>query len=122
MRKADNLPQSYAVVMKSGNLSFLEPAGPAQACNGTDVYPLDYTTSGRIQQAGLRRSVDVSHPNFRRNTTSHDEVLMTSLNPSGHMSEQNLRVFRITDKTKTLTIRSTVIISACVHTTTWHSI
>jgi len=29
------LPPSYAVVMKSGNLKFLEPSGPLQACNGT---------------------------------------------------------------------------------------
>ena len=32
-----NLPPSSAVVMKSGNLNFLEPSGPLQACNGTDV-------------------------------------------------------------------------------------
>ena len=31
------LPPSYAVVMKSGNLNFLEPSGPLQACNGTDL-------------------------------------------------------------------------------------
>ena len=29
------LPPSGAVVMKSGNLDFLEPSGPLQACNGT---------------------------------------------------------------------------------------
>ena len=29
------LPPSCSVVMKSGNLNFLEPAGPLQACNGT---------------------------------------------------------------------------------------
>jgi len=29
------LPPSCAVVMKSGNLIFLEPSGPLQACNGT---------------------------------------------------------------------------------------
>ena len=29
------LPTSCAVVMKSGNLNFLEPSGPLQACNGT---------------------------------------------------------------------------------------
>ena len=29
------LPSSCAVVMKSGNLNFLEPSGPLQACNGT---------------------------------------------------------------------------------------
>jgi len=29
------LPPSCAVVMKSGNLNFLEPSGPLQICNGT---------------------------------------------------------------------------------------
>ena len=29
------LPPSCAVVVKSGNLNFLEPTGPLQACNGT---------------------------------------------------------------------------------------
>jgi len=29
------LPLSRAVVMKSGNLNFLEPYGPLQTCNGT---------------------------------------------------------------------------------------
>jgi hypothetical protein len=29
------LPPSCAVVMKSGDLNFLEPSGPLQACNGT---------------------------------------------------------------------------------------
>jgi len=31
------LPPSCAVVMKSGNLNFLEPSGALQACNGTDL-------------------------------------------------------------------------------------
>ena len=35
MRKVDNLPPSCAVVTKSGNLNFLGPFGPVQACNGT---------------------------------------------------------------------------------------
>ena len=35
MRKVDNLPQSCAVVTKYGDLNFLEPSGPVQACNGT---------------------------------------------------------------------------------------
>jgi hypothetical protein len=30
-----NVPLSRAVVMKSGNLKFLEPSRPPQACNGT---------------------------------------------------------------------------------------
>ena len=37
MRKADNLPPSCAIVMKTGNLNFLEPSGPLQACNGIAV-------------------------------------------------------------------------------------
>ena len=32
----------FAVVMKSGNLNFLEPSGPLQACNGTAL-PLPLT-------------------------------------------------------------------------------
>ena len=34
------LPLSCAVVMKSGNLNFLEPSGPLQACNGTATFYL----------------------------------------------------------------------------------
>jgi len=37
VRKADNLPPSCAVVTKSGNLNFLEPSGPVEVCNGTDL-------------------------------------------------------------------------------------
>jgi len=35
---ADNLPPSCAVVTKFGNLNFLEPSGPVQACNGTVLH------------------------------------------------------------------------------------
>jgi hypothetical protein len=39
MRKADNLTTILcAVVMKSGNLNFLETSGPPQICNGTDLH------------------------------------------------------------------------------------
>ena len=31
------LPPSCATAMKSGNLNFLEPSGPLQACNGTTL-------------------------------------------------------------------------------------
>jgi len=44
VRKADNLPPSCAVVTKSGNLNFLEPPGPFQACNETALpLPLPFT-------------------------------------------------------------------------------
>ena len=32
-----NLPSRCAVVLKTGNLNFLEPSGPLLACNGTDL-------------------------------------------------------------------------------------
>ena len=41
MRKADNLPQFFAFVTKSGTLNFLEPSGPVQACKGTAL-PLPF--------------------------------------------------------------------------------
>jgi hypothetical protein len=51
------LPPSSAVVTKSGNLNLLEPSGPLQACNGTDVnifiplhsVRLEVLTAGSIQ-------------------------------------------------------------------------
>jgi hypothetical protein len=46
------LPPSCAVVMKSGNLKFLETSGPLQACNGTALpnvhFYLRLKTFGRI--------------------------------------------------------------------------
>jgi len=36
------LPPSCAVVMKSGNINFLEPSGPVQACKGSAL-PLSLT-------------------------------------------------------------------------------
>ena len=46
MRKAVNLPPSCAVITKSGNLNFLEPSGPVQACNGTAL-PLQIDSCDR---------------------------------------------------------------------------
>ena len=36
------LPPSWAVVMQSGNLNFLEHSGPLRACNGTALSIVDY--------------------------------------------------------------------------------
>jgi hypothetical protein len=58
VRRADNLPSS-CVVMKSGNLNFLEPSGPLQACNGTalplPIFKKDqsYTVPPRLGLRGL---------------------------------------------------------------------
>jgi len=38
------LPPSCAVVVKSGNLNFLESSGPLQASNGTDL-PLPFSSN-----------------------------------------------------------------------------
>ena len=38
------VPPSCAVVTKSGNLNFLEPSGPVQACNGTALPNCIYYT------------------------------------------------------------------------------
>ena len=51
------LPTSWAVVTKSGNLNFLEPSGPLQACNGTAVlyiimwWKKDFRTQGKHHDA-----------------------------------------------------------------------
>ena len=55
MRKADNLPPSCAVVTKSGDLNFLEPSGPVQACNGTAM-PFFYLLEFLLQFTGLCES------------------------------------------------------------------
>jgi len=44
VRKADNLPPSCAIVMKSGNRNFLKPSGPFQACNETALHFLHFFT------------------------------------------------------------------------------
>jgi len=48
------LPPPCAVVMKSGNLNFLEPSGPLQTCNGTDLpLPLPFCTLNKMFFIGL---------------------------------------------------------------------
>ena len=42
------LPPSCAVVMKSGNLNFLEHSGPLQACNGTAL-PFNISLSSALR-------------------------------------------------------------------------
>jgi hypothetical protein len=42
------LPPSCAVVIKSGNLNFLEHSGPRQACNGTALPIVDVTLKRKV--------------------------------------------------------------------------
>ena len=59
------LPPSCAVVMKSGNLNFLEPSGPLQACNGTAFYRYE---------AGIKRAeVPSSDLNCSEHTVNNFE-------------------------------------------------
>ena len=60
MRKADNLPPSCAVVTKSGNLNFLEPSGPVQACNGTSLLLVPEVLDKKLSPVTVRT---------RKNTT-----------------------------------------------------
>ena len=46
--KLTTLPPSYDVVMKSGNLNFLESSGPLQACNGSALPISDYKMLQRV--------------------------------------------------------------------------
>ena len=61
MSKADNFTTFLcAVVMKSGNLNFLEPSGPLQACNGTDLplhVPVGNVAFSRVRKAVQKASV-----------------------------------------------------------------
>jgi hypothetical protein len=43
------LPPFWAVVMKSGNLNFLEPSGPLRACNGAHLpLPLPFFNTSML--------------------------------------------------------------------------
>ena len=53
------LPPSCAIVMISGNLNFLEPSGPLQACNGTAL-PLYYSTKRYTKSSKWQQSRPMS--------------------------------------------------------------
>jgi len=44
--------------MKSGNLNFLEPSGPLQACNGTDL-PLQKGKKDNAEMIGEGREIQL---------------------------------------------------------------
>jgi hypothetical protein len=63
--KLTTLPPTCAVVVKSGNLNFLEPSGPLQACNGTAL-PSTFTCfcyqkDERVNPENLLRAVLFQH-------------------------------------------------------------
>ena len=60
------LPPSCAVVMKSGNLNFLEPSGPLQACNGTASPSIHDTNKGleKSQQEEILKLVIMDYASY----------------------------------------------------------
>ena len=70
VRKADNLPQSCAVVTKCGNLKFLEYSGSLRACNGTGLPRIvDVAWNAKIKQ-----TTPLSCLLYLRNTVSLKET------------------------------------------------
>ena len=63
--KADNLPPPCAVVMKSGNLNFLEPSGPLQACNGTALPFFFNCVQAQVQTAQVAIRIPVAQLDVR---------------------------------------------------------
>jgi hypothetical protein len=63
------LPSSCAVVVKSGNLNFLEPCGPLQPCNGT---ALRYTSCAKPYL-----HIDKIPAFFKGNMASNSAVLIS---------------------------------------------
>jgi hypothetical protein len=58
------LPPSCAVVMKSGNLNFVEPSGRPQACNGTAL-PFIYLINWSKTRIYVLEIQSYTRPNFR---------------------------------------------------------
>ena len=61
------LPPPCAVVMKSGNLNFLEPSGPFRACNGTDLPVPRQILHGESQYVCISIGINASQPGLLSN-------------------------------------------------------
>ena len=66
------LPPPCAVVMKFGNLNFLEPSGPLQACNGTAL-PLPYKLMNKNPKQLLEIRKIFNRPHSIRGLTMHGQ-------------------------------------------------
>ena len=83
------LPPSMAVVMKSGNLNFLESSGPLQACNGTAA---DVFYMFRTSWVQLGRLLTPMHVKY------HTKKMRIQLSPRGWTHE--VREMQKTPKTE----------------------
>jgi len=79
------LPPSCAVVTKSGNPNFLEPSGPRQSCNGTDlrfyylIWDKIYSVGPNVKEpCNFNNSVQIKLATYSYNMKSvnHNEVLI----------------------------------------------
>ena len=68
------LPPSCAVVMKSINLNFLEPSGPVQACNGTDLY-VKRKKDGVWFRPAQRRDMSETSEDFEWSESHRENVI-----------------------------------------------
>jgi len=66
------LPPSCAVVMKSGNLNFLEHIGALQACNGPDL-PFIICNKSCVRQSGYIQS-DTKKKELLKTPTKIEEI------------------------------------------------
>jgi len=73
------LPPSCAVVMKFGNLNFLEPSGPLQACNGTALpfFNIPHTL-GKVPGKAQSVLLLATSWTVRGSNPSEDEIFRTS--------------------------------------------
>ena len=71
------LPPSCAVVMKSGNLYFLEPSGPLQACNGTAL-PFIYLSFVIRNQSWTKRHNNWGRGNIQKYILSNTVAVFWS--------------------------------------------
>jgi hypothetical protein len=65
------LPPPCAVVMKCGNLNFLEPSGPLQACNGTAL-PFTFTLRHEHGQKISENRIAGKTPGLKRDEVTGD--------------------------------------------------
>ena len=100
------LPPSCAVVMKSGNLNFLEPCGPLQASNGTALpLPFYHMTAyaNSVQQCGDRQLLTRATPFCKvASTTSYTCVSVCSSVLRAHL-QLTVREIKGTQNCHTLT-------------------
>jgi hypothetical protein len=77
------LPPSCAIVMKSGNLKFLEPSGPLQACNGTALPVTFYYIQYISRFSAIQESEDKAF--YKGGGKSHVSCLNTTTPSLSHL-------------------------------------